>query len=244
MIVICPKCASKYRVRDEVIPDDGAEMLCPACDTRFVAKAPVPSYKAIKKQADEYERRALDAEQAKAKMQAELALSKTEHNRALLAKDEELSQWRTDAATAKAGTAALTKDITRLADELAAAQNTIAALKADLLAARENTAKLQQQQQMNDAQMGQVEHLRSESNRLREQLALLSNALTKAEGNLAKPAVQSLISAFGPMLWGLENAIRALDPLLSKDPSMATHLRQLQLLAGVLTRLQKEALAA
>ncbi len=41
MIVTCPGCASKYRVRNEAVPQEGARMRCPKCDTLFLAKPPV-----------------------------------------------------------------------------------------------------------------------------------------------------------------------------------------------------------
>jgi predicted Zn finger-like uncharacterized protein len=40
MIVTCPGCASKYRVRNEAVPPDGARMRCPKCETLFLAKPP------------------------------------------------------------------------------------------------------------------------------------------------------------------------------------------------------------
>jgi predicted Zn finger-like uncharacterized protein len=40
MIVTCPGCASKYRVRNETVPADGARMRCPKCETLFLAKPP------------------------------------------------------------------------------------------------------------------------------------------------------------------------------------------------------------
>jgi predicted Zn finger-like uncharacterized protein len=40
MIVTCPGCSSKYRVRNEAVPADGARMKCPKCETLFLAKPP------------------------------------------------------------------------------------------------------------------------------------------------------------------------------------------------------------
>lgn len=40
MIVTCPGCSSKYRVRNEAVPPDGARMRCPKCETLFLAKLP------------------------------------------------------------------------------------------------------------------------------------------------------------------------------------------------------------
>jgi predicted Zn finger-like uncharacterized protein len=42
MIVTCPGCASKYRVRNETVPPEGARMRCPKCETLFLAKLPMP----------------------------------------------------------------------------------------------------------------------------------------------------------------------------------------------------------
>lgn len=41
MIVTCPGCSSKYRVRNESVPTDGARMRCPKCETLFLAKPPM-----------------------------------------------------------------------------------------------------------------------------------------------------------------------------------------------------------
>ncbi|MCC7070425.1 MAG: zinc-ribbon domain-containing protein [Deltaproteobacteria bacterium] len=41
MIVTCPGCSSKYRVRNESVPADGARMRCPKCETLFLARPPV-----------------------------------------------------------------------------------------------------------------------------------------------------------------------------------------------------------
>jgi hypothetical protein len=54
------------------------------------------------------------------------------------------------------------------------------------------------------------------------------------------PQQLALIGAVSPMLWGLEQAIRYLEPFAAGEPEMAGHLRQLQLLQGVLKRLAAE----
>ena len=40
MIVTCPGCTSKYRVRNDAVPSEGARMRCPKCSTLFLAKPP------------------------------------------------------------------------------------------------------------------------------------------------------------------------------------------------------------
>lgn len=40
MVVTCPGCNANYRVKDEAVPDDGAKMQCPKCNTVFLAVAP------------------------------------------------------------------------------------------------------------------------------------------------------------------------------------------------------------
>jgi predicted Zn finger-like uncharacterized protein len=42
MIVTCPGCSSKYRVKNDSVPADGAKMKCPKCNTMFLAKPPPP----------------------------------------------------------------------------------------------------------------------------------------------------------------------------------------------------------
>lgn len=38
MIVQCPQCSSKYRVKDEKIPEGGGRITCPSCEHRFVVQ--------------------------------------------------------------------------------------------------------------------------------------------------------------------------------------------------------------
>ncbi len=40
MIVTCPSCSSKYRVRDEAVAPEGAELQCPTCSAVFMAHPP------------------------------------------------------------------------------------------------------------------------------------------------------------------------------------------------------------
>jgi predicted Zn finger-like uncharacterized protein len=40
VVVTCPGCAAKYRVRNETVPPDGARMRCPKCETLFLARPP------------------------------------------------------------------------------------------------------------------------------------------------------------------------------------------------------------
>lgn len=40
MIVTCPRCSAKYRVRNESVPEEGARLRCPSCDALFLAKLP------------------------------------------------------------------------------------------------------------------------------------------------------------------------------------------------------------
>ncbi|MCP4501330.1 MAG: hypothetical protein GY822_15335, partial [Deltaproteobacteria bacterium] len=40
MIVTCPGCSANYRVRNEAVPEGGARMKCPKCNTMFLAKPP------------------------------------------------------------------------------------------------------------------------------------------------------------------------------------------------------------
>jgi predicted Zn finger-like uncharacterized protein len=40
MVVTCPGCQARYRVRNETVPTDGARMRCPRCETLFLAMPP------------------------------------------------------------------------------------------------------------------------------------------------------------------------------------------------------------
>ena len=48
MIVTCPNCTTKFRVRDDSVPEEGAQLKCASCSTVFMAYAPKKSDEDIK----------------------------------------------------------------------------------------------------------------------------------------------------------------------------------------------------
>ncbi len=107
MIVTCPGCASKYRVRDEAVPAGGAELRCPTCNAQFMALPPKHSdneiagavekltraKETLEQRLSEQEHRRADAERRA--QEAEARLQQTEAQ--LIVLQSELQGARTDA---------------------------------------------------------------------------------------------------------------------------------------------------
>ena len=72
MIVTCPGCSAKYRVRDEAVPEGGAELRCPTCNASFMALPPKHSEGEIAGAVDKLTR---------AKEAAEQRLAEQDHRR-------------------------------------------------------------------------------------------------------------------------------------------------------------------
>lgn len=318
MIVTCPSCSSKYRVRDEAVPSEGAQLQCPTCQAVFVAHPPKHSEAELREAIerltaarDDAEQRASQAEaraaqieartsQAEARanagdarirdlesqvqtLRAELTAARDDATKRLRGREEEIARLADETArmrerlrslteaevrwgklndelaqlrTTAARTADLAAENARMKDELALAQKTTARLHQDVEAAQKVIAALQaeiaglQSAAHAAAQMRPspaATELEAEVRRLREQLATFaSSAGGGVDGHRGPPVghVQGLIAAVGPMLWGLEQAIKYLEPFSSNEPALAGHVRQLQLLCGVLTRLHRESASA
>ncbi|HEY4221371.1 MAG TPA: zinc-ribbon domain-containing protein, partial [Myxococcota bacterium] len=86
MIVTCPGCGSKYRVRDEAVPQGGAELKCPSCGAVFVAHPPKHSEEEIGAAVDRI---------TKAKDVAELRLKDVEREKAELERRAHEAEART-----------------------------------------------------------------------------------------------------------------------------------------------------
>lgn len=288
MIVTCPGCSSKYRVRDEAVPVGGAELKCPSCGAVFVAHPPKHSEEEIataveritkaKEAAEqrlaeiegaraELERRAAEAEARAQKLDAQVVVLKSElvglqsearslmvpleaevarlrdenvraMARANAAQDAEMRVLQLTEELARARAAANhAPEIQRLTEELQSAQKTTGRLYTDLDVERQNVARLEAELQRLKAQPVDGE-VTQEVKRLKEELARASQQ--SASNGSSNASVNALVSAVGPMLWGLEQAIKYLEPYGANEAALAAHVRQLQLLQVVLQRLQKE----
>src|SRR5687768_2550387 len=71
MIVTCPGCGSKYRVRDEAVPAGGAELKCPSCQAVFVAHPPKHSEEEVATAVDRLTKAKEAAEQRTAALEGE-----------------------------------------------------------------------------------------------------------------------------------------------------------------------------
>lgn len=84
-----------------------------------------------------------------------------------------------------------------------------------------------------------IEQLQADVQRLRDQLMAQADAMTAPAAG-PSPSVRSLISAIGPMLWGLEQSVGYLEQFAGNEPTLAQHVKQLGLLQKVLKRLVDE----
>lgn len=287
MIVTCPGCSAKYRVRDEAVPEGGAELRCPTCNASFMALPPKHSEGEIAGAVDkltrakesaeqrlaeldhrrveaerrivEAERRAQEAEarlqQAEAQLivlQSELQGARAEARAAQVPLENEIMRLREELqrAAARANFAAdadqrilqLTEElararaaanhapeVARLGDELNSAQITTGRLLTELEVERQKNAGVE---------TGRVAELQAELARARDQLA------RAGPRNASTSNLTALVAALAPMLWGLEQALQYLEPFAGNEEALTNHVRQLQLLQGVLKRLTQEAAAS
>jgi hypothetical protein len=230
----------------------------------------------LDRRAADAERRAGEAEarqqQAEAQvivLRSELASVQNDARAAMAPLEQELTRLREEAARANARANAASEaelrvlsmteelararaaanhapEVTRLNEELNAAQRGAGRLRTDLEIAQQEIARLNAQLALagsgsSAAEASLKSQLEAELTRLREQL---SNQATVPPGPALSPTLASLIAAVGPLLWGLEQTIKYLEPFGANEPALAGHLKQLQLVHGVLTRLTKEAQSA
>ena len=132
MIVTCPGCSAKYRVRDEAVPQGGAELRCPSCNALFMAHPPRHSDNEIAGAMDKLtraketaehrlaelegrrtdtDRRALDAERRAQEAEARLQQAEAQ----VIVLNSELQGARGEARGAQAP---LENEIVRLREEL------------------------------------------------------------------------------------------------------------------------------
>lgn len=230
MIVTCPSCNAKYRVRDDAVPAEGAQLRCPECSTMFLAHRPAhddreltDAIERLTKQNHEAETRVRDLEKRVRDVTAEAERQKAEFRRlneeaghALSLRDRELADLRAELAR-RAGNQA---EIDELKEALINAQKVSGRLTNEL-----------------DTQRGIIAHLQDELIRARQAQA----AAPPVPSHAPNEQVLSLVEAVSPLLWGLDQAIHYLEPFAASEPTLAGHVRHLQLLAGVLKRLRDAA---
>lgn len=256
MIVTCPSCTSKYRVRDDAVPPGGAELECPSCKSMFVA---YPPKRAIGEHTGVDQRgpvidpgeRARELEAALTSMTA----AREELMRRMRDKDVDIARLTARASAAEASVSTLTAELAaaqqRAAEGhelLALKQNTLdlqrreRALAADLDVANSLIASLKAEVQVLRGGAGaarvqaaqRIEQLQADVERLRGQAASQSTAAGTST------STRSLIAAVGPMLWGLEQSVGYLEQFAGNEPALAQHVKQLHLLQKVLKRLVDE----
>lgn len=286
MIVTCPGCSSKYRVRDEAVPAGGAELRCPTCNAVFMAHPPRHSETEIagavdkltrakegaeqkladtEQRAADAERRAHEAEarlqQAEARQQqaeaqlivltSELQGIKAEARGAMVPLENELTRLREELQrmTAHASASADAEvRLLQLSEELARARAAanhapeITRLSEDLNSAQITTGRLLTELEAERQKHGSVEADARRAAELQQEVVRLRDELSRAGSRTGtSDRLMTLISAVAPMLWGLEQALQYLEPFAGNEPALANHVKQLQLLHGVLKHMAQEA---
>jgi predicted Zn finger-like uncharacterized protein len=257
VIVTCPSCTSKYRVRDDAVPPGGAELECPSCKSMFVAYPP----KRIIGEHTGVDQRAPVVDPGERSRELEAALTsmtaaREELMRRMRDKDVDIARLTARASAAEASVATLTTELAsaqqRVADgqevlalkqhvhdlqrrertlaaDLEVANSLIASLKAEVQVLRGGSSTTAQQAAQ------RIEQLQADVERLRAQAA------SQAPATSTSASLRSLIAAVGPMLWGLEQSVGYLEQFAGNEPALAQHVKQLQLLQRVLKRLVDEA---
>lgn len=188
MIVTCPHCSSKYRVRDEVVPAEGAQLKCPECGTLFVAHPPKHSDGELREALErvttaketaekdldelrrELERTRKEAAKAREVLEAESARFRREGELIrpeLVRLEGEVQKLKEDLQRERTDSLRLREEATALrsrADVTSEKDQRILALERELTLARE---QLQGQQD----ERAQMTRLREEVSRLHEELA-------------------------------------------------------------------------
>ena len=152
MIVTCPSCASKYRVRDEAVPAGGAELECPSCKEVFIAHPPRRDDPELAALADKMQRQKEHADQQLHDLESSL-------QRTLAAKDElsrRLQEKDVDNARVEARAIAAEGSVNRLTDELRRHQQRAslgAGDAAELVAVRNQLLETQRRERMLSADL-------------------------------------------------------------------------------------------
>jgi predicted Zn finger-like uncharacterized protein len=255
VIVTCPSCSSKYRVRDEAVPPEGAELQCPTCSAIFMAHAPKLDASTVAAALEKMTRARDHAEQKVLELERALAAKSTVNG------DDaaHLSRAREEMARAEAKASALEAANRRLIDELAKAR-LVAGDQGELLSVKQALFDAQRKQRTNAAELDVANALvaslqadisvlragsspvaQSEASRKIQALQVEIENM-RAEQSMTEVAPSSstgLIAAVGPMLWGLEQSITYLEQFAGNEATLAQHVKQLRLLQKVLARLSE-----
>lgn len=324
MIVTCPNCVAKYRVRDEVVPEDGAQLKCPECSTVFVAHRPQHSDDELRealaratraKDALDQELEQTRGELARtrgelARTQGELARTQGELDQVRQGADDEAKRFAQEREQLIANQNKLRPEVNRLEIEVMRLSEQLSHGRAEYARLQGEVTSLQTQADVSLVQSAKIRELEQAlaqkaeepSNGMsleyatcraelakaqktvgrlttelesaqsvigRQQLALrdlqaahegsegsphpaegspavddvvrLKDELTQLRARLeASAQVTGMVASASPLLWGLDQAVENIGGLVGEHPSLAPHLRQLQLLAGFLRRLQGE----
>lgn len=169
MIVTCPQCSAKYRVRDEAVPVGGAELECPECSAHFIAHPPSTEdlNRAIDKLTDakttlearlEEKSGQLDAAKKEADdLQSQLERLRTEGAQAISMRDEEIARLKGEVASKTNELGHLGADVAKLRtaadegarwrDQLHAAQTDVGKLREQVTAMSAMHAELEMARQ-------------------------------------------------------------------------------------------------
>ncbi len=263
MIVTCPSCASKYRVRDEAVPPGGAELECPSCKAIFVAHPPkketvAPEVAAL---ADKIARQKEQSDQRLHELEAQLQRAQADNGRlesrahaaeqSVARLSDEIRRLQHHASVVAGETAELLSVKTTLLElqrreravsaDLDVANGLISSLQAEVagLKAKASTS-------ISPAAQQRIDALTQELAAARQQLLTSSSssaASSSSSGGNMSPTVRSLVAAVSPMLWGLENSVAYLEQFSANDATLGGHVKQLRLLQKVLQRLVDEGAA-
>ena len=258
MIVTCPSCASKYRVRDEAVPPEGAELQCPTCNAHFVAHPPKVDADQLAGALEKVTRARDVAEARVQELGGQLAAGADAHRRL----QDEVTRLRAGAIDAADAQRRLTDEVARLRattvdgaelalakQQLFEAQKKQKTTAAEVDVANSLIATLQTEVNSLRAQSAKSAGLTQVTQRataLQAELDLVRSQLEEAQraprtSSPVSPELSGLIGAVSPMLWGLEQALVYLEQFAGTEPTLAGHVKQLRLLQKVLTRLAEAA---
>jgi predicted Zn finger-like uncharacterized protein len=237
VIVTCPSCASKYRVRDEAVPPGGAELQCPSCHSMFLAHPPKADVEQVAGALEKATRARESAEQRAQELERQLTVA-AETNRRLtddLARSRAAAADGAEVVVVKQQLFEAQKKQKASAAEVEVANSLIATLQGEVNVLRTSAQHASQATQKVSSLNAEIARLRVQVDELQAKLEASTSSSPPTAG--ASPELQGLIGAVGPMLWGLEQALGYLEQFAANEATLASHVKQLQLLQKVLARL-------